>query len=138
MVKMFRNIVVVALALFSFTGCFKTVTTATTLHIKPLVEKESGGERKAAEGSYAYLYYETTGKDTIVSYEDAAAKRVTNLVTGEKRSTPDVESEVLVSDGSTTQYLSLYQEKSSALVVVVYPERKTYAILYRKSAAENL
>ena len=161
--KILRNIAVVALSLLSFTGCFKKVTLETTLHIKPLVEKVSGGGRLTAKCCYAYLYYNVSETDTIMSYEDAAARIITNKLTGEKRSVPDVASPVVDADvaefvddalgsvsidglvdgpwvlkDSKTEYISLEQKQPSALVVVVYPAAKMYAYMHRKSEAENL
>ena len=136
--KILRNIAVVALVLLSFTGCFKKVTLETTLRIKALVEEVSGGERVAADGCYAYLYYNVSETDTIMSYEDAAARIITNKLKDEKRSEPDVVGEAWSAEGSAVEYMSLYQEQSSALVVVVYPAAKMYAYMYRKSEAENL
>jgi hypothetical protein len=138
MVKSLRNIVVVAVAMLSLTGCFKDVTTDTTLRIKTLVEAESGGERVAAEGCFAYLYYTEKENWTVASYEDAANKTITNIETGEKLSEPNLESEVYIAEGPTTEYLSLFQSGAPALVVVVYPDAKMYAYIYRKAEAENL
>ena len=120
--------------MLSLTGCFKKVTTDTTLRIKTLVEAESGGGRLAAEGCYAYIYYTEKENWTVASYEDAA----NNLETGEKLSEPNGESEVWSAEGSTTNYLSIFQDKAPALVVVVYPEAQMYAYNYRKAEAENL
>ena len=159
MVKLFRNTIIVAVALLSLTSCFKKVTTATTLCIKtveevPVMVKESGvdsatGEvtetlrevRKdilPAEGCYAYLYYVSSDEWSIESYEDAAAKIITNTESGEKLSEPDVEGEPYVIDGSSNNYLSIYQKSRKALVVVVYPAAQMYAYIYRYSQAENL
>lgn len=159
MVKLFRNTVVVAVALLSLTGCFKKVTTATKLCIKtieevPVMVKESEvdsttGEvtetlrevRKdmlPAEGCYAYFFYVKSNEWSVESYEDAVAKIITNTESGEKLSEPDAESEPYVIDGSVNNYLSLYQKKRTALVVVVYPAAQMYAYMYRKSQAENL
>ena len=95
---------IVSVALLSFTGCFKKVTTATTVCIKVVEEvqvmksevsvdsttgevtetlKEVGKKMQPAEGCYAYLYYTDTSEWTVTSYEDAAAKTLTNVVTGE-------------------------------------------------------
>ena len=125
-------------AMLSLTGCFKKVTTDTTLRIKTLVEETSGGERLAAESCYAYIYYTAKENWTVASYEDAANKIITNLETGEKLSEPNGESEVWSAEGSTTNYLSIFQDKAPALVVVVYPEAQMYAYNYRKAEAENL
>jgi hypothetical protein len=129
---------VVVVALLALTGCFKEVTTDTTLRIKVLSEAVSGGVRMPAEGCYAYIYYTEKENWTVASYEDAANKIITNLETGEKLSEPNGESEVWSAEGSTTNYLSIFQDKAPALVVVVYPEAQMYAYIYRKAEAENL
>jgi hypothetical protein len=125
-------------AIVSLTGCFKTVTTDTTLRIKVVTEKESGGERVAAEGCFGYIYYTPKEDWTVASYEDAVAKTITNLETGEKLSEPNGESEEYKMEGSLNNYLSIFQDKAPALVVVVYPEAQMYAYIYRKAEAENL
>ena len=130
--------VVVAVAMLSLTGCFKKVTTDTTLRIKTLVEKVSGDGTVAAEGCFAYLYYTEKEDWTVASYEDAAAKTITNTETGDKLSEPDAESEIFTSEEFSNSYLSLFQDRAPALVVVVYPEAKMYAYIYRKAEAENL
>lgn len=159
MVKLLRNIAVVAVALLSLTGCFKKVTTATTVCIKVVEEvqvmervesvdnttgemtetlKEVRKQRLPAEGCYAYLYYTDSSDWTVTSYEDAAAKTLTNVVTGEKLIYPDAESSPYVLEGSVNNYISLYQEARPAMVVVVYPLAQMYAYMYRISDAENL
>lgn len=138
MFKAFRNTAVVVVAMLLLTGCFKKVTTDTTLRIKTLVEESSAGERAAAEGCYAYLYYTEKEDWTVASYDDAAAKIITNGETGEKLSEPDGEAEIWAAEGSTTEYLSLFQDRAPALVVVVYPAAQMYAYIYRKAEAENL
>ena len=125
------------MAALAFTGCFKKVTTDTTLRIKTLVEEVSGGERVEAEGCYAYVYYTPKDDWTVASYEEAAAKTITNVETGEKLSEPNGESTLHTSE-SLVSYLEIFQDKAPALVVVVYPEAKMYAHIYRKAEAENL
>jgi hypothetical protein len=127
------------MAVVALTGCFKKVTTDTTLRIKVLSEETSGGDRVEAEGCFAYVYYTAKEDWTVASYDDAVAKTMTHAETGEKRSEPDGESEVWTAEGTTTpQYLSLFQDKAPALVVVVYPSAQMYAYIYRKAEAENL
>jgi len=128
----------VAVALLLLTGCFKKVTTDTTLRIKVLNEVVSGGDRVPAEGCYGYIYYTKTKDWTVASYEDAVAKTITNTLTGEKLSEPNGESEIYTIEGSLNNYLSIFQDKASALVVVVYPQSQMYAYIYRKAEAENL
>ena len=138
MLKLVRNIAIAVVVMVTMTGCFKKVTTDTTLRIKTLVEAVSGGERVAAEGCYGYIYYTSSEEWAIESYEDAAAKVITNPTTGEKLTEPDGESELFTAEGWTNSYLSMFQDKAPALVVVVYPEAKMYAYMYRKAEAENL
>ena len=136
--RFLRNITIVAVAMIALTGCFKKVTTDTTLRIKVLSEEASGGGTVAAEGCYAYVYYTYSEDWVINSYEDAAAKIITHPETDETRSVPDGESELYQAEGSETTYLSLFQGGSPALVVVVYPEAQMYAYNYRKAEAVNL
>jgi hypothetical protein len=136
--KILRNITIAMVVAFFATGCFKKVTTDTTLRIKVLAEESSGSGTVAAEGCYAYVYYTDKEDWVIASYEDAAAKIITHPETGETRSLPDGESELYKDEGSAVEYLSLFQDKSPALVVVVYPEAKMYAYNYRKAEAVNL
>ena len=138
MLKLVRNIAVVVVVALTMTGCFKKVTTDTTLRIKTLVEATSGGERVTAEGCYGYIYYTDSEAWIIESYEDAAAKIITNPATGEKLSEPNGESELYTAEGWKNRYLSIFQDTAPALVVVVYPEAKMYAYIYRKAEAENL
>ena len=136
--KFLRNIAVVVVVMFALTGCFKEVTTDTTLRIKVLSEASSGGERVPAESCYAYIYYTDAENWTVASYEDAVNKVITNLETGEQRSEPDGESEIFTSEEFSNSYLSIFQDRAPALVVVVYPAAEMYAYIYRKAEAENL
>lgn len=138
MLRVLRNIAVAAVVVLTMTGCFKKVTTDTTLCIKVLSETESGGTRLPAEGCYGYIYYVDSEDWTISSYEDAAAKCITNTVTGEQRSEPNGESEPYLLEGSSNNYISIFQDEPHALVVVVYPEKQMYAYIYRRTEAENL
>ena len=135
--RILRHTAFTVVAMLLFTGCFKKVTTDTTLRIKVLEETVSGGERLPAEGCYGYIYY--VNKDwTVASYEDAVAKTITNPLTGEKLSEPDGESEPYTIEGSTNNYISIFQGERQALVVVVYPTAQMYAYLHRNTEAENL
>jgi hypothetical protein len=137
MFRVFRNTAFAIVAMLALTGCFKKVTTDTTLCVKVLSEEMSGGERVPVTGCYGYIYY--VGTDwTVASYEDAVAKSITNIATGEKRSEPDGESEPYLIEGLSNDYISIFQDEPSALVVVVYPEAKMYAYMYRQTTAENL
>ena len=125
-------------AMLSFTGCFKKVTTDTTLRIKVLAEAASGEGTLPAEGCYGYIYYTDDEKWIVASYEDAVAKTITDTETEEKLSEPNVESEPYSIEGSTNNYISMFQDRAPALVVVVYPAKQMYAYIYRKAEAENL
>ena len=159
MLKVFRHTAVVVVAMLSLTGCFKKVTTATTLCIKvveevPVMERENRVDNATgevtetfkevrkdmlpAEGCYAYLYYVDSSKWSVESYEDAASKTLTNIESGEKISQPDSESSPYEMEGSSNNYISLYQDSRSAFVVVVYPAAQMYAYMHRESKAENL
>lgn len=138
MLRVLRNTAIVVVAILALTGCFKKVTTDTTLRIKVLTEEASGAERVAAEGCSGYIYYTEKENWTVASYEDAVTKTITNIETGEKISEPNGESEPYVIEGSTNKYLSIFQDRAPALVVVVYPSAQMYAYIYRKAEAENL
>ena len=138
MSRVLRNIVVALVVALTATSCFKKVTTDTTLRIKVLTEETSGVGSVPADGCYAYIYYTDKEDWTVASYEDAAAKIITHPESDEVRTEPNVESEPYVWEGSENNYLSLFQDKAPALLVVVYPEAKMYAYMYRKAEAENL
>ena len=138
MLKVLRNTAFVVVAMLSLTGCFKKVTTDTTLRIKVVAEAQSGSGTLPAEGCYGYIYYTANDNWTVASYADAAAKIITNGETGEQLSEPNGESEPFVMEGSANNYLSIFQDKAPALVVVVYPAKEMYAYIYRKAEAENL
>ena len=129
---------IVAVALLSLTGCFKKVTTDTTLVIKTLVEEKSGGGMVSTNESFGYIYYADSEDWTIASYADAEAKTITHSVTGEKRTIPDVESEPYEQEGLSSHYIAMAQTSSPALVVVVYPAAQMYAYMWRNNEAENL
>lgn len=120
------------------TGCFKKVTTDTTLIIKTLVESTSGGGTIPTNEAFGYIYYADSEDWTIASYADAEAKVVTHISTGEKRTIPDVESEPYQQEGWSDCYIAMPQTKSPALVVVVHPVVQMYAYMWRYNEAENL
>ena len=131
MLKFLRHTALVTVVMLLLTGCFKEVTTDTTLRIKVVAEvevvEEASGmvvrkDRIPAEGCYAYMYYVDRRVWTVASYEDAVARTITNVESGERLQQPYVESEPFVMEGSSSQYLSLWQSSPSALVVVVFPK----------------
>ena len=136
--RRFLNILLLTVAAMALTGCFKKVTTDTVLVIKTLVERESGKDPTPITDAYGYIYYPGSMDWGITSYEDAAAKIITNLTTGEKLSTPDVESGPYTIEGSSNNYIGMWESAAPSFVVVVYPEAKMYAYIYRNHTAENL
>ena len=119
-------------------GCFKKVTTETTVAVKGYVQEQSNSALLPAEGMLLYAYY--TGDDNwdILSYEDALNKVITNKTTGEQRMEPNAEGVPYTIEGSTNTYLSFYQNAAPAMVVVVYPAAKIYGYMFRNLEAENL
>lgn len=136
--RFLRNIVIALVVMTTMTGCFKKVTTDTTLIIKTLVESKSGEGQLPTDEAYGYIYYTDKEEWTIESYADAEAKIITHTVTGEKRTIPDVESLPYTQDGLTSSYIAMAQTSSPALVVVVYSTAQMYAYMWRRNEAENL
>jgi hypothetical protein len=81
---------------------------------------------------FIYGYYSRFGSENCWNMV------ITNLETGEQRCEPDAESEIFTSEEFSNSYLSLFQDRAPALVVVVYPAAEMYAYIYRKAEAENL
>ena len=136
--KFYTKIALVALAAIMLYGCFKSVTTNTTLIIKTLIEKESGGDDVAAKEVVAYTHYVSPGNWTVASYEDALQGIITDTVTLERRTTPNVTAEPFERESSTNSYMAMPLDQSPAMVVVVVPEVKMYAYTFRTLEAENL
>ncbi|MBQ1224790.1 MAG: hypothetical protein IIW38_01385 [Alistipes sp.] len=136
--RFLRNIAIVMVAMLTMTGCFKKVTTNTTLIVKTLVESKSGERQLPTNEAFGYIYYTDKEEWTIESYADAEAKVITHIATGEKLTVPDVESEPYTQEGLTSSYIAMPQTSSPALVVVVYPAAQMYAYMWRRNEAENL
>lgn len=136
--RFLRNIAIVMVAMLTMTGCFKKVTTNTTLIVKTLVESKSGERQLPTNEAFGYIYYTDKEEWTIESYADAEAKVITHIATGEKLTIPDVESEPYTQEGLTSSYIAMPQTSSPALVVVVYPAAQMYAYMWRRNEAENL
>ena len=126
------------LIMFLACGCFKKVTTNTTVVVKSLVQAESGGTLLPADGVVMYAYYTGSEEWEIRSYEDALNRVITNTTTNEQRTMPDVEGAPYAIEGSANCYTSFFQSASPAMVVVVYPAAKMYAYMFRSLVAENL
>ena len=131
-----RNAALIALTAIVATGCFKKVTTKTTVIVKSLVETVSGGERTPSEGVVVYAYYTKGETWTIASYNDALNKIVTSTETDECLTEPDVEGEPY--DKFETGCYTALLLKKPAMIVVVEPQTRMYAYMFKQLAAENL
>lgn len=132
-----RFVVAAATAALALTGCFKKVTTDTTAIIKTLVQEVSGGENVPTESVDVYAYYTKTEDWEIRSYEDAANRIITSTDDGTQRSEPDVVGEPY-EKYETGCYTSLRLTSSPAMIVVVEPQTRMYAYMFKLLEAENL
>lgn len=119
-------------------GCFQKTTTDTELIIKTLVEPKSGADDVAASEVIAYAYYTENNKWMVASYEDALNKVVTDSMGVNKKTIPDVEGIPYTKEGDTGNYTSLMLNQSPAFVVVVCPEVRMYATLFKYLNVVNL
>lgn len=120
------------------TSCFKKVTTDTTLVVKSIVQQESGGENATAKEVFAYAYYTENDDWTVASYDDALNRIITDSLGVERRTVPDVEGEPYYKEGYMGNYTALPLNQSPAMVVVVSPETRMYAYLFKELNIENL
>ena len=119
-------------------SCFKSVTKDTNLIIKTLIQETSGGANTLATDTYAYACYTGTDKWMVASYEDAVNRVITDSLGVEKITVPDVEGVPFSREGDSAPYLSLPLNDSPALVVLVYPQAKMYATMFKYLNVENL
>ena len=120
------------------TSCFKKVTTDTTLVVKSIVQQVSGGENATAKEVFAYAYYTENDDWTVASYDDALNRIITDSLGVERRTVPDVEGEPYYKEGYMGNYTALPLNQSPAMVVVVSPETRMYAYLFKELNIENL
>jgi hypothetical protein len=132
------NIAILLFVAALFTGCFKKTTTETNLIIKTLVQEKSGGANLATADVFAYAYYTGTDKWMVASYDDALNRIVTDSLGIERKTIPDVESVPFVREGDDNPYLSLPLNTSPALVVLVCPQVRMYATIFKYLNVENL
>ena len=131
-----RNGALTVVASLALTGCFKKVTHETTVIAKAQVEQTSGGERTPSEGVVAYAYYTDSEAWTVASYDDAVNKIVTSTEDGTQLTEPDVEGEPF--DKYETGCYTALPLKKHALIVVIEPQVKMYACMFKRLTAENL
>lgn len=136
--KILTRTAVCLMALCVATGCFKKVTTNTTFVVKSIIQAESGGENRAATDIVAYAYY--TGSDDwmVTSYDDALRGIITDSLGVERRTQPDVVGEPFYKEGWLGNYTALPLDQSPAMVVVVSPETRMYAYIFKELNIENL
>ncbi|MBP3424269.1 MAG: hypothetical protein J6K57_04445 [Alistipes sp.] len=132
------RVVIVILAALLATGCFKKVTTDTNLIIKTLIQEKSGDANVATADVFAYACYTGTDKWMVASYDDALNRIVTDSLGVEKITVPDVEAVPFAREGDDNPYLSLPLNASPALVVLVCPQVRMYATIFKYLNVENL
>ena len=127
MIRLFRFITLLIVAATLLHSCFKDVVTYTDYNIAVYDQSEGNGEITPAMELASYAYYVDTTEWSVLSYEDAVARRITNKTTGEVLSTPDVEGTF---DTLLPYPVSLRLEQPISMLVVVNPTLRLYA--YRK------
>lgn len=133
-----RYFLAIVLSATMFLGCFKETTTDTELIVKTLIEAKSGGDDLPASEVIAYACYTGTDKWMVASYEDALNRIVTDSLGVNKITVPDVEGVPYLREEDSGNYTSLALNQSPALVVVVCPEVRMYATLFKYLNVVNL
>ena len=136
--KIWLPLAICAVAMCAMTGCFKKVTTNTTFIVKTLLQAESGGENRAASDVIAYCYYTESDDWMVSSYDDALNRIITDSLGVERRTVPDVEGEPYYKEGWLGNYTALPLDQSPAMVVVVSPETRMYAYIFKELNIINL
>lgn len=132
-----RFVVAAAAVALTMTGCFKKVTTDTTAIIKTLVQETSGGENVPTESVDVYVYYTGNEDWEIRSYEDAVNRTITSTTDGSQRSEPDAVG-TPYEKYETGCYTAVSLTSSPAMIVVVEPQTRMYAYMFKLLTAENL
>lgn len=135
------SIIITLLASVLGVSCFHKVTTDTQLLIKTYVQSESGGMNNPTVETVAYAFY--LDDDDLEawkpeSYDDALNGIITNSVTHEKRTVPDVTGQPFIVADSASTYISLEIEDSPILAVVVDVTDGMYAYAPKVMEAVNL
>lgn len=127
MMKRLKHIAFVVLGAVLLHSCFKDVVSYTDFNIAVYDQSVADGEFTPATAVETYAYYVDTTEWSILTYEDALARRITNKTTGEVRSTPDVEGTF---DVALPYPASVRLEQPISMLVLVNPTLRLYA--YRK------
>ena len=132
------RVIIAILAAALATSCFKEVTTDTNLILKTLIHEKSGGANVVTNDVFAYACYTGTDKWMVASYDDALNRIVTDSLGVEKITVPNVEGMPFVREGDENPYISLPLNSSPALVVLVCPQVRMYATLFKYLNVDNL
>lgn len=108
-------------------GCFKDVITYTDYNIAVYDQSVADGQIVPSPAVETYAYYVDTMEWTILSYDDAVARRITNKTTGAVLTEPDALGSF---DASLPYPASVRLEQPLSMLVVVNPTLRLYA--YRK------
>ncbi len=137
-VKIWLRLALCAVAMCTMASCFKKVTTDTTFIVKTILQAESGGENRTASDVIAYCYYTENDDWMVSSYDDALNRIITDSLGVERRTVPDVEGEPYYKEGWLGSYTALPLNQSPAMVVVVSPETRMYAYIFKELNIINL
>lgn len=127
MKKIFGYIICGLMVMPLLQGCFKDVVSYTRYTAAVYNQTESNGEFTPATEIESYAFYVDTTDWKIASYEDALARRLTNKITGQTLSEPDVEGEF---NPDENYQVALTLESETSMIVFVNPTLRLYA--YRK------
>lgn len=105
-------------------GCFKEVISYTLFRTAIYEQTTSDGSYIHSTDAEVYAFYADTTEWKIASWEDALAHRITNKLTGEVKSDPDV----FGSFNSSDEYQSsILLEAPMSMIVMVFPQSQIYA-----------
>lgn len=127
MMKRLKHIAFVVLGAVLLHSCFKDVVSYTDFNIAVYDQSVADGEILPSTAVETYAYYVDTTEWSVLTYEDALARRITNKTTGEVHSTPDVEGTF---DVALPYPASVRLEQPISMIVLVNPTLRLYA--YRK------
>jgi hypothetical protein len=134
MKKSLRYIVCLLAVVPMLQGCFKDVVNYTDYRICVYDQSQSNGEFIHSPELESYAFYVDTTEWTVKSYEDAVARRITNKLTGETKTTPDAEGTFAAEE---EYQVTVRLESEISMLVIVNPTLQLYA--YRKyKLPENL
>lgn len=105
-------------------GCFKEVISYTLFRTAIYEQATTDGGYIHSTDAEVYAFYADTTEWKIASWEDALAHRITNKLTGEVKSDPDV----FGSFNSSDEYQSsILLEAPMSMIVMVFPQSQIYA-----------